>query len=63
MLIRICRSIDVPVHFDFVSAAQSSLPVAGASASGHHAPTADARPSIAVWLQQKTWQSLYFKKE
>ncbi len=45
---------EVPAHFDFVSASQSSLPVAGACASCHHASTADARPSIAVRLQQQT---------
>lgn len=47
-------SFDVPAHLGFVSASQSSLPVASEWTSCQHAPTADARLSIAVRLQQQT---------
>lgn len=51
------------VHFDFVSASQSSLPVAAACASRHHTPTADARLSIAKRLPQTIWWRFYLKKK
>lgn len=44
----------VPAHFDFISTSQPSLPVAGVRASRHHAPTADARLTVTVWLQHQT---------
>lgn len=41
----------VPAHFDFTPTSQPPFPVAGACASCHHAPTADARLSVTVRLQ------------
>lgn len=43
----------VPAHLGFVSASQSSLPVAGARPSGHHAAAANAGFAVAIRLQQR----------
>lgn len=43
----------VPGHLGFVPASQSSLPVAGAHPSGHHAAAANAGFAVAIRLQQQ----------